>query len=206
MDVNVIFRRQIIEGLIGGLSPLDGTSLRLTDVEEAEGFLRAYGYDPAHPEDAKILNSIHQRAVVFLKENLLRDGEQIPEELLQINSHGVPQLLYDASKHSPQKPETKAWCCALLKVMHVYAHLESDIFHLFPEEIKSQTLKPFKNALRENPIKGKPILGKPSEEEHVVLEKNRGATQGGVEKADSKNVLKSQKNKSDGQNRSGQNL
>ncbi len=171
MDVNVIFRRQIIEGLIGGLSPLDGTSLRLTDEEEAQGFLKAYGYDPASEEDAKILHSIHQRAVVFLKEHLLRGDEQIPGELLEINNHGVPRLLYDASRHSHQPPEIKAWCCALLKVMHVYAHLESDIFHLFPEEIKSQILKPFRNALREDPIKGKTILGKSSEEEHVVLEK-----------------------------------
>lgn len=171
MDINTIFRRQVIEGLIGGLSPLDATSLRLTDLEEAKDFLSAYGYDPDEKEDAKILHSIHRRAVVFLKDVMLREGESLPEELLEVRENGVPQLLFDASKHSSQKPRIKNWCCALLKVMHVYAHLENDIFHLFPEEIKSQILKPFKAAIMEDGIQGKTVLGKTSEEEHILLEK-----------------------------------
>lgn len=109
-----------------GRSYLDVRKLSLRSKQEAKQFLHAYGYDVDDPLVREEIWKIYFEALSFLRDALLDDGEEIPEEFLARGTQSdVLRLLQEASKKDPDA--TSRWSCALLRIMHIISHLDNDV-------------------------------------------------------------------------------
>ena len=150
----------------GGASALDRPSLHIHNLEEAEAFLKSYGYQVSSPTDLTRLWYFHRRALVLMTERLKIDLESIPgairnrEELCDIRN-----LLIYASQNT--NSEMQRWACAFLRCMHVFVHAETDLFSFFSEEIQKQILIPFEQSVVQD---GKLFLKSFKKEGHPSIE------------------------------------
>jgi uncharacterized protein (TIGR04562 family) len=118
------------EALLTSRVPSKRVRLRAPTLESAGDFLRACGFDPDSPLEAREVEQYRQLAVTLLEEVILVAGRvpnQVREEL------DPRKLLVWASL----KDERQPWACAVLRVAHAYAR--SDAF-LVPD-LTSRTRK-----------------------------------------------------------------
>lgn len=135
----------------GGASALDRKSLDIHGLDEAESFLRTYGYQITNPDDLERLWYFHRRALVLISEKLLISLENLPEELKSKDKlKDIRNLLIYASQTENKNLQT--WSCALLRCMHVFVHAETDLFGSFAEEIQKQILTPFENSVKQEEV------------------------------------------------------
>ena len=154
------FDKQVLDCVVGGVSALDIGRLHIRSVEEARQFIQAYGYDLSDSEAREQLWATHRRAVALIKEQLLDEGEAIPEALYDpAQLTDLTQLLMIASSRAPEDKELQRWACAILKVMHVYVHLRNDLFSAFRDEIQAQILRPLQDAILQDDLAGTTVLG-----------------------------------------------
>lgn len=154
------FNKQVLDCVVGGVSALDIPRLNLTTDEEARQFLAAYGYSYDDPEHREQLWATHRRAVALIKEQLLEEGETVPERLFDpAQLSELTNLLLIASSRRPEDREIQKWACAILRVMHVYVHLRNDLFSAFRDEIQVQILKPIQDAILTDDSSGLTVLG-----------------------------------------------
>lgn len=162
-----------LRSMVGGLSVLDIPRVSVQSREEAYEFLLAYGYDVHKPEELSKLWTYHRKAVTYIQEELLRDGEIIPAKLSDPNELGdIANLLITASMRGgvAQLPDLQSWACGILKVMHVFVHLENDLFSQFSSEIQEQILDPIQRHIHEDSLVGT-TLGPSLGIQSIVLKK-----------------------------------
>lgn len=166
------FNKQDLDCVVGGVSALDITRLNVSTEEEAWQFIAAYGYSLDDPEHREQLWATHRRAVALIKDQLLEEGETIPERLSDPERLvDLTQLLILASSRKPEDRNLQRWACAILRVMHVYVHLRNDLFSAFRDEIQAQILKPLQDAIVQDDVTGATILGPRSLDGGVTLHK-----------------------------------
>ncbi len=180
MGHNFEFDASILDSLIGGRSAIDTPRLSIQNLEQAKNFIRAYGYDLDEPEDLRKLWAYHRRAVTFIRTELLgpkkraSDSESalvVPEQVSDPNQlKDLSYLLIYASTQDGRPNSLQKWSCAILRVMHVLAHLDNDLFTRFSAEIQEQILKPFQNRVQKDPATGV-FLGLPGDRERILLHK-----------------------------------
>ena len=150
--------------MVGGVSALDILRLNVETPDQANAFIEAYGFSLQSELDREELWSTHRRAVALIKDQLLEEGESIPEELYDpAQLTDVGQLLIYASSRRPEDRELQRWSCAILRVMHVFVHLRNDLFSAFSDEIQSQILKPLQDSIASDPVAGSIALGSPAD-------------------------------------------
>lgn len=173
MSGNFRFRRHNIETLIGGVSPLDLTSLSMESIDDAGEFLLSYGFDWNVEGDRKELLSYYQKALIFLQNEICRDGEVIPTVLSDINElKDIRRLFVYVNEKTPSiSSDLRLWSGALLKVLHVILLYSNDMYSIFPEEIQKQILGPVEQHLQSDPVLGASVLRKNSSDESVRLYK-----------------------------------
>lgn len=155
--LNFHFHPHLIETVIGGLSAIDITRLEIQDLEQAYRFIKAYGYDLDLQADLDQVWSYHRRAISLIREELLNEGESIPPELTDPTLlQDVGYLLVYASAHSTDEKSVplQRWSCAILRVMHTFAHIDNDLFSNYSEEIQDQMIKPFRDHMLTDAITG----------------------------------------------------
>lgn len=166
------FNKQLLDCVVGGVSTLDIPRLNLTTEEEARQFITAYGYNYDDPQHREQLWATHRRAVALIKENLLEEGESIPEQLYDPTQlTELTSLLLYASSQKKSQRELQRWACAILRVMHVYVHLRNDLFSAFRDEIQMQILKPIQDAIFADDLAGFTVLGLSQPDGGVKLHK-----------------------------------
>lgn len=159
MSINFRFRRHNLYSLLGGISPLDLTRLSIDSLEEAGDFIRSYGFDWEDKDDRKLLLSFYQKALVFLKEQILEEDEEVPKPIDDFNEfQDLRQLFVFVNPKVEQSEELRKMSCALLKIMHLFVHFSHDIYSAFPEEIKNQTLKPLNQYVVQDSVAGATYL------------------------------------------------
>lgn len=143
MDFN--FDADLFQSLIGGRSVLHMQKLRTKTLDQAEAFLKAYGYDLSMAEDRERAWAIHARAVAYVESQLLLGTDkELPLQLKQPERLGhLGQLLLAASDDSLENRELARWACGLLRVMHVVSHVQNDLFSYFYSEIQEEIFKPY---------------------------------------------------------------
>jgi uncharacterized protein (TIGR04562 family) len=130
----------------GGASAIDRPKLHIHSLDEAESFLKSYGYQITKPEHLERLWYFHRRAMVLMVEKLKINTAEIPEEIKTKESlKDIRQLLIYASED--KNKTLQKWSCALLRCMHVFVHSETDLFSFFSEEIQKQILEPFERSV-----------------------------------------------------------
>lgn len=130
----------------GGASALDRPNLHVHSLEEAESFLKSYGYNIHNHENLERLWYFHRRAMVLMQEKLKIDMTSLPE-VLRSKEHliDIRKLLIYASQNEDKN--LQRWSCALLRCMHVFVHSETDLFSFFSQEIQTQILAPFEQSI-----------------------------------------------------------
>lgn len=141
------FDESAISVAAGGASSLDRKTLNIHALDEAESFIRSYGYDLANQADLERLWYFHRRSLVLMEEKLKINLNEMPEVLKSKDSlKDIRYLLIHASQ--TQDKDLQRWSCALLRCMHVFVHSETDLFSYFAEEIQKQILTPFQNVVK----------------------------------------------------------
>ncbi len=144
----LVFDPFVIHSVVGGKSALDIPRLNITNFEEAENFIKGYGFDLSDHDEVERLWYFHRRALVLIEEKLGFEKSEIPEILRDPKALvDLRNLLIWASEKKPAEPQLQKWACAILRVMHVFVHSENDLFSTFSEEIQKQILTPFQNCI-----------------------------------------------------------
>ena len=110
---------QGLRSLLGGGSVVDWRRLLFTHRAEVIRFLAVNGYDIDNPAEMARLRTLHAKAVAYLEGTF--DVRLTPSLLAP---HEIADLFLIASKRLGNRDEQRA-ACALLKVMHVFNHLEA---------------------------------------------------------------------------------
>lgn len=170
MSENFYFRRQGLMSMIGGVSVLDAPRLSVRDLDQAGDFIKSYGYEWNNDEDQRDIYSYFRQAVAFLDDKFVEESEEAVAELFDKNGiEDARHLLVAASDRESDNKKLQKWSCATLKVMHVMAHLNNDLYAIFDEEISEQILTPIQSFVIDDSIQGATYLQ--SEHEKVRINK-----------------------------------
>lgn len=132
--------------IAGGASTLDQPKLHIYNLDEADAFVKSYGFNYSNEDDQKKLWYFHRRALVLITDKLKFKLDEIPEVLrTKEELKDLRLLLIWASMN--ENESLQKWSCALLRCIHVFIHAETDLFSHFAEEIQKQILTPFENSI-----------------------------------------------------------
>ena len=134
-----IFPWSTFRAVVGGTSAIDVPRLNLRTPEDAAAFLECYGYRVDDPGQAQDLESVRTAAWEFIEQELLPPG-LIPPQSLR-GEVDVASILLLAS--APPVDALQRWACALLRVMHTFAHVRSPFAERYAEEIRQQIVARF---------------------------------------------------------------
>lgn len=87
----------------GGASALDQRSLNIHSLDEAESFLRSYGFFISQSTDLESLWYFHRRALVLMREKLQVNIEAMPKELHSKEQLGDIRKLFIYASDSANK-------------------------------------------------------------------------------------------------------
>jgi uncharacterized protein (TIGR04562 family) len=162
------YESYVLDTVIGGVSSIDLENIHIDSIEEADAFVKTYGYDIEVENDVERLWSLHVRAVAFIRESLLIEDESLPSRVSdRTQLQKVSQLLLIASN----KTDEDSWAaCAVLRVMHVLAHIENDIFVEYSDTIQDQVLRNFREHIIQDDVQGT-ILGRYGDVDRIHLKK-----------------------------------
>ncbi len=170
MSENLYFRRQGLKSMIGGVSVLDAPRLSVRDLDQACSFIKSYGYDWEIPEDKALINSYFRQSVAFLQDKFVGDGDAPVIDFFSKNAiNDARHLLVAASDRDSDSQTLQKWACATLKVMHIMAHLNNDLYSIFDDEIREQILSPVQSFVTEDSIQGATFL----QNEHEKIRLNK---------------------------------
>lgn len=164
----------VLESIMKGVSAIDSERLHLTDWDEAESYLRKYGFDITTPADAAELKAIQQEAVSFIERRFLDAdtdwqalGEPAPALTVPagLADTDLRQILVDASTADGLY---QPWCCALLKVMHTLCHMNNTVLVRYLPYAKAQILNRYTQAI-EHTDTGELFLGKSGDLQLSIL-------------------------------------
>lgn len=171
MKINFQFDHHMFQSLVGGIPALESQRLKISSLEEARQFVLAYGYDLNNENHLDQLWKYYRRALSYLRTHLLKEGESIPDMLSDAQQlKDLSYLLIYASTREIRQNSVQNWACAILRVMHVLAHLENDLFAQFSKEIQEQILTPLQVHVHRDPVSGI-WLGGNNESDRIQLHK-----------------------------------
>lgn len=107
----------LLDAVMAGRSAIDLDHLAIHDREQALAFIRAYGFEPADPGDARDMAEVMALTRLFIDEQLLPYGglTTVPDDLVG----DWEDLLLQASQ--PMHPLSR-WSCSFLRVAHAVCH------------------------------------------------------------------------------------
>ena len=160
MVLNMDFDPEVFWSLIGGRAIVETPRLGLHNKDEAYAYLKTYGYDPEVEVDREKLWALHSRAVIYLRTQLLAEGESIPEEVSDPKKLGdIAHLLLLASMPDSAPDSLHKWACALLRVMHVISQLQNDLFNYFSLEIQEEIFRPYRQFIEKDGVSNIRLTG-----------------------------------------------
>ena len=172
MNLNMDFDPEVFGGLIGGRAVVETPKLNLKSKEEAYAYLKTYGYDIEVDTDREKMWQIHSRAVIYLRTQLLQDGEVIPDEISDPKQlDDIANLLLLASMQDSSDSSLHKWTCALLRVMHVVSQLHNDLFNYFSLEIQEDIFRPYRQFIHKDSVSGIRLMSPSPDGEFIPLQK-----------------------------------
>lgn len=127
-----------------GRSFIDTKRIHIHSEEEAQEFLLCYGFDINDANDSTELENLRLEAIELIQEELLHEGEQIPQFL--IDETDVRQYLLYASGLGVRKSGVRSiaqWSGAILRVIHTLTHSHSYLNDLYYDDIREQIFGQF---------------------------------------------------------------
>jgi len=160
MTLDLNFDLEALKSLIGGRAVVETPRLAIRSLEAAHAYLKTYGYSVELESDRDRLWQIHSRAVIYIRTQLLKEGETIPEEVSDAKQlEDVGKLLLMASNREGVPAHLHGWACALLRVMHVISQLQNDLFNYFSMEIQEEIFRPYRTFIQKDSVTGIALVG-----------------------------------------------
>ncbi len=148
------FRWEILDVIVGGRSAIDYTAgFHISKLEDADRFLRSYGYDLDNPiERAEVFGYFHE-ALSFIRKYFLQpdnpDGLklEVPRKIVELTDVRELFLMSCLKQYNTPNEQQgtmlRNWACAILKVMHTIAHIDQDLRGAYFADIQTQILDRF---------------------------------------------------------------
>lgn len=154
MTVPSDFPWQAFNVVCGGASILDIDRLELKTEAEAYQFALNYGYDLYEPTHVEQLQIIFTKAISFIEKYLCTPEVTLPEAVrkVEFSSAAKPLLLLASGvdvKSGDLNLSHRSWICVVLRVMHVIAHLQSDLRLKYIPKIKRQSIDRFQAHIQQ---------------------------------------------------------
>lgn len=148
-DVNSYYKFNSEDLLVAaaGQSVIDQPRLHIYSIDEADLFIKSYGFDYSNESDRTKLWYFYRRALVLLTDKLKFSLLEIPKNIRQQEELGDLRLLLVYSSGVNADIHTQKWSCAILRAMHAFIHSETDLFAQFSETIQKQILTPFEESV-----------------------------------------------------------
>lgn len=146
------FRWEVLDIIISGRSSIDSTQgFQIQTHEDADRFVRSYGYDLDNPiEQAEAFGNFHE-SLNFIRRYFLQpensDGLklEVPRKIVEITD--IRELFLLASHTNTSVDAAglpmRHWACSVLKVMHTVAHMDQDLRSAYFADIQKQILDRF---------------------------------------------------------------
>ncbi len=148
------FKSEILDIIVSGTSAIDSlTAFQVKDLEEADLFIRSYGYDLDNPiERAEVHGNFHE-ALNFIRKYFLYpenpDGLklEIPRKIIELAD--IRDLLLMVGLNYPGQgtdhhgQQQQQWACSILKVMHTIGHIDKDVRSSYFADIQKQIFDRF---------------------------------------------------------------
>lgn len=142
-----LFTWETLNTIIGGVSAIDIPRLHTPTPAAAEDFLRSYGFDVNDEADRAEISRLRGEAVALIDEVLLPGSAvSMPNRIRE--QRDLRQIMVWAS--ATQDGERQRWSCALLRVVHTFAHCQSYFNLHFGRQIRAQILARFEPHLHKN--------------------------------------------------------
>jgi len=143
------FRWDILDIIIGGKSSIDSQNgFRIYTADEADRFVRSYGFNMENPIEAAELHGNFHEAISFIRRFFLQpdnpDGLklEIPKKILELvdvrDLFVMAALRYQGQTDDAYGRSLRNWACAILKVMHTIAHIDKDPRSSFFSDVQKQ--------------------------------------------------------------------
>lgn len=144
MSPNQEFPWQALGVVCDGISVLDISRLHVKSESEAYQFLLSYGFDLYEASHFEQIQKIYLKAVAFIQNYLCPPG-RFPSHLESLESpQSLISYLLIVSESKDERASNlvnlRPWICAILRVMHVVLHLQSDLRLKYLPKIKRQTI------------------------------------------------------------------
>ncbi len=133
MNINP-WRSTSVKTALEGRSFIDAKRIHIHSEQEAEDYLACYGFDLHDPTDLAELQMLRKEAIEFIQDELLEEGESIPQAL--IDESDVRQYLLSASGRGQNA--LMPWSGAILRVLHTLTHSHSYLNDLYHDAIREQ--------------------------------------------------------------------
>lgn len=145
MNINP-WRSTSVRAALNGLSFIDEKRMHIHTEDEAQRFLESYGFDLEDAMDVLELESLRKEAIELIQEELLLEGEAIPDALLE--QLDIRQYLMNASGHGPRL--LGYWSAAILRVIHTLSHSHSYLNDIYHNPIRDQIFNRFEDHITRN--------------------------------------------------------
>ncbi|MBV7538311.1 TIGR04552 family protein [Duganella sp. sic0402] len=116
-----------LNAIANGVSAIDLDALALRNLDDAQQFVREYGFDLDQPAAPALIRNAHREAVAFIRATFLTPAQAglIPAEVAEPDD--PLQLLLYASDSSQHDDARRMWACAVLKVMHGIFYIDNNL-------------------------------------------------------------------------------
>ena len=148
------FKWEALDVIIRGKSSIDAShGFSIHTQQDADAFLKSYGFDFANPiEQAECFGHFHEALNFIRKCFLFPDNSaglkiEIPRKILELTDVKdlflMSSFAYPTQNKDGQGTYLRNWACSLLKVMHTIAHIDQDLRSNYFAEIQKQILDRF---------------------------------------------------------------
>ncbi len=172
------FRWEVLDIIISGRSSIDSQQgFTLQGMDDADRFLRSYGYNLENPiEKAEAFGNFHE-ALNFIRRYFLQPENaegikvDIPRKILELTDIRelflMASLCYPNQQSDTQGTLLRNWACSILKVMHTIAHMDQDIRAPHFADIQKQIFDRYYRLIQRDPD-GQLYLGERVDDPHRV--------------------------------------
>ena len=168
------FRTDVLDIVITGKSSLDSpVPFQFQNLDEADAFIKSYGYDLENPiEKGEVLGNYHE-ALNFIRKNFLQPDNptglklDIPRKILELSDIRdlflMMNLLHPSQNSDAGSKNLGNWACSILKIMHTIAHIDKDLRAPYFTDIQKQIFDRFYKLIHRD-SEGKLFLGEKNDD------------------------------------------
>ena len=139
-----------LHAITEGISAIDLGSLLIRNRDDADRFVKEYGFELESEKDWDRATRAHREAIEFIDEYFLSPSQRALVDPDVRHPKNLLDLLVYASNYLNKSLKKQRWSCAVLKVMHGIFHIDLDFKLKNFDEIRRQIFVPLDTMIQSN--------------------------------------------------------